>query len=173
MAGPGNGEAEYHAALQVLGDVAMRHPETRVGDVECPRFGRQMAGLAGDHRGVHYLRPAEGMVCDHVSCAAPDRPTLDIRTCRRIFDQPIADVWASGHFGSPPTYRPSVLDGLAADDLGVRGHPSGSISSAECERQSPRVAPVCGVTHLYRGEVVAVGSVDVVPDEQLVGCHAA
>jgi endonuclease/exonuclease/phosphatase family metal-dependent hydrolase len=28
-----------------------------------------------------------------------DGPTLDIRSCRRIFDQPVGGVWATDHFG--------------------------------------------------------------------------
>ena len=45
---PRHGEAEHHAALHVLGDVAVRHPQAGVGDVE-----QDVDGLAGaDQHGV-------------------------------------------------------------------------------------------------------------------------
>jgi endonuclease/exonuclease/phosphatase family metal-dependent hydrolase len=34
-----------------------------------------------------------------VRCGQHEGPTLEIAACRRLFDQPVDDVWASDHFG--------------------------------------------------------------------------
>jgi endonuclease/exonuclease/phosphatase family metal-dependent hydrolase len=34
-----------------------------------------------------------------VRCGEHGGPTLEVRDCRRIFDQPVDGVWASDHFG--------------------------------------------------------------------------
>jgi endonuclease/exonuclease/phosphatase family metal-dependent hydrolase len=39
---------------------------------------------------------------DHIFVRCDNKaggPTLHIRTCERIFDEPVNDVWASDHFG--------------------------------------------------------------------------
>jgi endonuclease/exonuclease/phosphatase family metal-dependent hydrolase len=41
-------------------------------------------------------------------------PTLHIRTCQRIFDQPMAGVWASDHFGVTADLSPVTPTGRAA-----------------------------------------------------------
>src|SRR4051812_49180074 len=53
-------EAEHHAALMVLGDVAVRHPAAGVGDVE-----QDVDDLAGAHE--HRVGPDEVGVLDAVA----------------------------------------------------------------------------------------------------------
>jgi endonuclease/exonuclease/phosphatase family metal-dependent hydrolase len=41
-----------------------------------------------------------------VRCRDDGMPTLRVADCRRVFDQPVDDVWASDHFGVLATLEP-------------------------------------------------------------------
>lgn len=43
-----------------------------------------------------------------VGCRGNGEPTLDIRRCDRIFDQPVDGVWASDHFGLVVDVEPTI-----------------------------------------------------------------
>ena len=85
----GNSEAEHHAALHVLGDMAVRHPQAGVGDVEQDVHGLAIAdqhrvlpdqvGLGHPVAGQHQEAPGpvqvEGVL--HGMVHVVDQPDLD------------------------------------------------------------------------------------------------
>jgi endonuclease/exonuclease/phosphatase family metal-dependent hydrolase len=81
------------------------HPD-RAGHTFSP--GNPMV-LTGE-TGAYALEP--GRRIDYVFVRCSDHgPTLDIRSCDRLFDEPVDGVWASDHFGVTADFSTHLADG--------------------------------------------------------------
>ena len=53
-----------------------------------------------------------GRRIDYILVRCTDHgPTLDVRTCRRLFDEPVDGIWASDHFGMTAELSVTMADG--------------------------------------------------------------
>jgi endonuclease/exonuclease/phosphatase family metal-dependent hydrolase len=59
----------------------------------------QTFGVSENPLGVDWDWPFRRIDYVFVRCGAHGGPTLEIKSCERIFDQPVGGVWASDHFG--------------------------------------------------------------------------
>jgi endonuclease/exonuclease/phosphatase family metal-dependent hydrolase len=73
-------------------------------------FSPQNPMVTTGETGAYALEP--GRRIDYIFVACSDHgPTLDIRDCHRLFDEPVDGVWASDHFGVTATLSTAMADG--------------------------------------------------------------
>jgi endonuclease/exonuclease/phosphatase family metal-dependent hydrolase len=107
---PDSASVRFLRGLQSLDGMSVAYRDVWSSDDPGHTFTPENPTMPTGEKGEWLLEPGRRIDYILVRCSAHG-PTLDIRSCARLFDKPVHDVWASDHFGVTAELATHLPDG--------------------------------------------------------------